>query len=147
MFWGIFTCTQVFHTSNKFPNLTDYMAKRISLNIHIWPRYKQSCITNRRPPCSLRSGEHLELQHNIHTWKARKDIIQIRGLNTRSFQLPKKTVLIKALNITQNCHRHSSLTFESFDRSFDFEGHSGNFPSRVSAQNRSFFLLAPFRNV
>ena len=42
IFWGMFTCTKVFIASKKFPSLTDHMVKRISLDILIRPRYKQT---------------------------------------------------------------------------------------------------------
>ena len=46
MFLGIFECTIVFHTSKKFPNLADYMVKRIFHNIQLWLRNKQSKLTH-----------------------------------------------------------------------------------------------------
>ena len=42
IFLGIFACTMVFHTSKKFPNLADYMVKRIFYNIQLWPKNKPS---------------------------------------------------------------------------------------------------------
>ena len=41
-FQGILAYTMVFHTSKKFPSLTDNMVKRIFGNIHVWPRNKQT---------------------------------------------------------------------------------------------------------
>ena len=41
IFLGNFACTMVFHTSKKFPNLADYMVKRIFHNIQLRPRNKQ----------------------------------------------------------------------------------------------------------
>ena len=39
---SILSCTIVFRTSKKFPNIDDYVVKRIFRNNHIWPRNMQS---------------------------------------------------------------------------------------------------------